>query len=122
MIDYPYNSGGRPFDAWPAFMLVPFATGILLAAIAGFATFLIECGLPRLHDALFAVEGFERASQDRFMLALERPAGDDECAARSSFFAAPAPWRSARSTRDAPSHRIGRSPSPASRSRPAISA
>ncbi len=78
VIGYPYNSGGRPFDAWPAFMLVPFATGILIAAIAGFAAFLIECGLPHLHDPLFAVQGFERASQDRFVLAVVRPDGDDE--------------------------------------------
>lgn len=86
VIDYPYNSGGRPLDAWPAFMLVPFATGILLAAIAGFATFLIECRLPRLHYALFAVEGFEHASQDQFILALERPAGDDELQRTLDFF------------------------------------
>jgi hypothetical protein len=78
VINYPYNSGGRPLDAWPAFMLVPFATGILVAAIAGFAAFLFECGLPRLHHSLFAVEGFERASQDRFVLALERPAAEEE--------------------------------------------
>lgn len=77
-IDYPYNSGGRPFDAWPAFMLVPFAAGILVAAIAGFATFLIETRLPGLHDPLFAVVGFERASQDRFVLAIERPDADDD--------------------------------------------
>jgi Protein of unknown function (DUF3341) len=77
-IAYPYNSGGRPFDAWPAFMLVPFATGILVAAIAGFATFLAETGLPRLHDPLFAVDSFEHASQDRFVLALERPDAADE--------------------------------------------
>ena len=51
VINYPYNSGGRPLDAWPAFMLVPFAIGILVAAIAGFATLLVECGLPRLHHA-----------------------------------------------------------------------
>jgi hypothetical protein len=73
VIAYPYNSGGRPFDAWPAFMLVPFAIGILLAAIAGFATFLLESGLPRLHNDLFAVEGFDRMSQDRFALAVARP-------------------------------------------------
>ncbi|MFZ3224772.1 MAG: DUF3341 domain-containing protein [Xanthobacteraceae bacterium] len=86
VIDYPYNSGGRPLDAWPAFMLVPFATGILVAAIAGFATLLVECGLPRLHHALFAVEGFERASRDRFILALERPADDDEMRRALDFF------------------------------------
>jgi hypothetical protein len=76
VVNYPYNSGGRPLDAWPAFMLVPFATGILVAAITGFTAFLFECGLPRLHHPLFAVEGFERASQDRFVLAVERPAGN----------------------------------------------
>jgi Protein of unknown function (DUF3341) len=78
VIDFPYNSGGRPLDAWPAFMLVPFATGIFIAAVAGFTTFLIECGLPRLHHSLFSVEGFERASQDRFVLALAKPDGDDD--------------------------------------------
>lgn len=78
VINYPYNIGGRPLDAWPAFMLVPFATGILAAAIAGFTAFLIECGLPRLHNPLFALEGFERASQDRFILALVRPQEDNE--------------------------------------------
>jgi len=75
-IAYPYNSGGRPFNAWPALMLVPFATGILLASISGFVAFLAETGLPRLHHPLFAIEGFERASQDRFLLALAAP--DDE--------------------------------------------
>lgn len=78
VINFPYNSGGRPLNAWPTFMLVPFAIGIFVAAAAGFATFLIECKLPRLHHSLFAVEGFERASQDRFVLALARPDGDDE--------------------------------------------
>ncbi len=77
-IDYPYNSGGRPLNAWPAFMLVPFAVGILVAAIVGVATFLSECGLPRLYHPLFAVEGFEAASQDRFVLAIARPESDDE--------------------------------------------
>ncbi|MBV1698042.1 MAG: DUF3341 domain-containing protein [Hyphomicrobiales bacterium] len=71
--NYPYNSGGRPLDAWPAFMLVPFATGILVAAVAGFTTLLVETGLPRLHHPLFAVDGFERASQDHFILAIEAP-------------------------------------------------
>jgi hypothetical protein len=69
-------------------MLVPFATGILVAAVAGFTTFLIECGLPRLYDPLFAVEGFERASQDHFVLAFERPDGDDEVRRAIDFFRA----------------------------------
>lgn len=72
-INYPYNSGGRPLDAWPAFMLVPFATGILVAAVCGFATFLFETGLPNLSNPLFAVDGFAGASQNRFLLAVEFP-------------------------------------------------
>ena len=83
VINYPYNSGGRPLNAWPAFMLVPFATGILVASVAGLAAFWSRCGLPRLHHPLFAVEGFERASQDRFILASSGPTGRDACAARS---------------------------------------
>jgi hypothetical protein len=77
VVNYPYNSGGRPLDAWPAFMLVPFATGILVASIAGLIAFLVATGLPRLHHPLFAVKGFERASQDRFLLSLAAPDGKD---------------------------------------------
>ena len=78
VINYPYNAGGRPLNPWPAFMLVPFAVGILGATIAGFIRFLFETGLPRLHFPLFAIEGTERASQDRFFLAIEAPETEDE--------------------------------------------
>jgi hypothetical protein len=78
VFNYPYNAGGRPLNSWPAFMLVPFATGILGASIAGFIRFLFETGLPRLHFPLFAVEGTERASQDRFFLAIAAPEAEDE--------------------------------------------
>jgi ActD protein len=73
VVNYPYNAGGRPLHAWPAFMLVPFATGILAASITGLIVFFYETGLPRLHHPLFAVEGFEQASQDRFWLMLAAP-------------------------------------------------
>jgi hypothetical protein len=72
-IAYPYNAGGRPLDAWPAFMLVPFAVGILVASICGVGTFLFETGLPCLHYPLFDAQGFDRVSQDAFVLALVRP-------------------------------------------------
>jgi hypothetical protein len=78
VFNYPYNAGGRPLNSWPAFMLVPFATGILGASIAGFIRFLFETGLPRLHYQLFAVDGIERASQDRFFLAIEVPETEDD--------------------------------------------
>jgi Protein of unknown function (DUF3341) len=78
VIDYPYNAGGRPLNSWPAFMLVPFAVGILGASVAGFIRFLFETGLPRLHHPLFAVAGIERATQDRFFLAVAAPPTDEE--------------------------------------------
>lgn len=86
VINYPYNSGGRPLDAWPAFMLVPFATGILVAAICGFVAFLFETGLPSLSDPLFAIDGFERVSQDRFVLAVELPHEGDAGQGAVDFF------------------------------------
>ena len=78
VVAYPYNAGGRPLNAWPAFTLVPFATGILGASITGFIRFLLETGLPRLHHRLFAVSAIERATQDRFFLAVAAPATHDE--------------------------------------------
>ncbi len=78
VVNYPYNAGGRPLNSWPAFMLVPFATGILGATVAGFIRFLVETGLPRLHFPLFDVAGVERASQDRFFLAIAAPETEGE--------------------------------------------
>ncbi len=72
---YPINSGGRPLHSWPVFLLVPFEVGIFVAGLAGMIAFFVACGLPRLHHALFAVPGFERASIDRYFLLAE--AGDD---------------------------------------------
>jgi hypothetical protein len=76
VINYPYNSGGRPLHSWPAFMLFPFAIGILLAAVCGFATFLFETGLPNLSNSLFAIDKFAGASQNRFLLSVEFPQED----------------------------------------------
>lgn len=70
VFDYPINSGGRPLNSWPAFMMFPFAVGILGAAVSGFIALMADTGLPRLHHPLFAIEGFERANRDRFFLAI----------------------------------------------------
>ncbi|MEK4035931.1 DUF3341 domain-containing protein [Methylocystis sp. IM3] len=73
IFDYPIDSGGRPLNSWPAFILFPFAVGIFGAALTGFIFLLIETRLPSLHHPLFSVQRFERATQDRFFLALEAP-------------------------------------------------
>ncbi len=74
--NYPIDSGGRPLHSWPAFLLFPFAVGIFGAALTGFIGLLVKCGLPRLHHPLFDINGFERVTQDRFMLALHAPPAD----------------------------------------------
>ena len=38
--------------------------------------FFVHCGLPLLHHPVFEVAGIERASQDRFFLVLDHPAGE----------------------------------------------
>lgn len=73
---YPLNVGGRPLHSWPVFLLVPFEVGMLAAALGGVIALCRACGLPRLHHPVFAVSGFERASQDRFFLLAEDLRGD----------------------------------------------
>ena len=76
-VDYPINSGGRPFDSWQVFLLVPFEVGVFAAALTGAIAFLWSCGLPRFHHPLFEIPDFERATQDRFFLLAEANASDE---------------------------------------------
>ena len=70
-VDYPFNSGGRPLDSWPAFIPVTFELMVLLAAFGAFFAMMFFNGLPRLHHPLFAVPAFARASQYSFFLCVE---------------------------------------------------
>jgi hypothetical protein len=81
-LNYPIVSGGRPLDSWPAFMPFPFTIGIFGAALTGFISLLVQTGLPRLHHPMFALDGFERTTQDRFLLALKPPAAMTQAEAR----------------------------------------
>lgn len=70
VIAYPFNSGGRPPNSWPAFLLAPFEFGVFCAGFAGFVAFLVMCRLPRLHHPMFEAQHFDRAMQDRYFLTL----------------------------------------------------
>lgn len=72
VIDYPIDTGGRPLNSWPAFMLVPYEAAILAAGVLGILSWLWMCGLPRLFHPLFAADIVERASQDRYLLVFPR--------------------------------------------------
>jgi hypothetical protein len=73
-VDYPINVGGRPPFSWPSNIPITFETGILATATVGFVALLWVLGLPNLTHPLFKLDGFERASIDRFWLTIE--AGD----------------------------------------------
>ena len=71
VVSYPINIGGRPLHSWPAFIPITFELMVLAAAVSGVVALLARNGFPRLHHPLFGVPGFERASQDGFLLAIE---------------------------------------------------
>jgi hypothetical protein len=81
-LSYRFNSGGRPQDSWQTFLPAAFEGGVLAAAATGFANFLRLGRLPHLADPVFDVPGFERASQDRYFVALRPVEGAAELALR----------------------------------------
>jgi hypothetical protein len=93
VIDYPLNVGGKPLNALPAFIPIAYESTILLAAFGAFFGMLAYNGLPRPYHSVFNTPGFERASQDRFFLAIEaRDAKYDPVATRE-FLEAQGPVR-----------------------------
>ena len=68
---YALNIGGRPAHAAPAFVPATFESICLVATLSVFAGFLLFERLPRLWQPLFEIDGFERASVDRFWLVLD---------------------------------------------------
>jgi hypothetical protein len=70
-IKYTFNSGGRPYNSWPAFIPIAFELMVLVGALAAFLGMMLLNGLPRPHHPVFNVPQFARSSQDRFFLCIE---------------------------------------------------
>lgn len=70
-LDYPINTGGRPLNSWPIFIVITFELAILFGGIAAFLAVLILSGLPRPYHPVFNVPGFARVSRDRYFLVIE---------------------------------------------------
>ncbi len=82
-IDYPINVGGRPLNAWPAYLVLAFEGGILGAALAGFVGMLALNRLPAYYDPIFNAPAFTFARGDRFYLLVRQRGRElDEAAIR----------------------------------------
>jgi hypothetical protein len=71
VIDYPMNVGGKPLNSIPAFIPVSYECTILFAAFSAAIGMFVYNKLPMPYHPIFNAKNFERASQDRFFLAVE---------------------------------------------------
>lgn len=71
VVVYPHNAGGRPLHSWVSFIPVTFECTVLFAAFGAVFGMLGLNGLPRPYHSVFNTPEFERATQDRFFLAIE---------------------------------------------------
>lgn len=68
---YVQNIGGRPPHAVPAFLIPTFEGVVLSASLAAFVGFFVVARLPKPWHPVFEVPGFERATVDRYWLAVD---------------------------------------------------
>jgi hypothetical protein len=67
---YPLNVGGRPPFGWITDIPITFETGVLATSLCIFVGLFWTLGLPNFTHPLFDVDGFDRASIDRFWLVI----------------------------------------------------
>lgn len=69
--EYPMNISGKPYINFPVYVPITFELTVLLAAFAATFGMLALNKLPRLHNPLFGVDRFKKASDDGFFICVE---------------------------------------------------
>ncbi len=73
-VDYPLIIAGKPFNSYPAYVVVTFGLTVLGAALGALLSMLILNRLPQPFHGLFYSKQFEKFSDDGFFISIE--AGD----------------------------------------------
>jgi hypothetical protein len=68
---YPLDIGGRPAHAVAAFIIPTFEGTVLCAALTAFFGFFVISRLPQPWHPVFELQGFDRATVDRYWLAID---------------------------------------------------
>jgi len=71
VFDYPMNVGGKPLNSLPSMIPVTYEATILFSGLTAFFSMLAFNKLPKPYHSIFNTPNFERATQDRFFLAIE---------------------------------------------------
>lgn len=78
VLDWPLNVGGRPLNAWPAYVVIIFECAVLCSALTNFLCLFVAC---RLYPHPFPNVLDESLTNDRFALVIPARSTEDEAAA-----------------------------------------